>query len=222
MPINLRLPFGESAFCCNSLLAAIKWSAWRMSQQPMNTFERWYCGSALWRYLTRRELLPWMLQGSALGEHILELGAGAGPATMELARRAPRLTSLEYDHSSALKLRSCANHPNVDVIRGDAAALPFPDATFSSAIAILMLHHLKSSELQDRAFSEICRTLRPGGVFLAFDIPNNWIHRITHIKSTFVPLDPATAVGRLTAAGLAQVGVESRSGGLLIRAIRAK
>ena len=130
----------------------------------MNVFEKWYCGSALWRYLTRRELLPWMLHGSTLGEHVLELGAGAGPATMELARRTPRVTSLEYDHLSALKLRKRAIHSNVDVIQGDAAVLPFPDATFSSAIAILMLHHLKSPELQDRAFSEIHRVLKPGGV----------------------------------------------------------
>jgi ubiquinone/menaquinone biosynthesis C-methylase UbiE len=188
----------------------------------MNSFEKWYCGSALWRYLTRRELLPWMLQGSVLGEHVLELGAGAGPATVELATRAPRVTSLEYDHKSALKLRTRANHSNVSVIQGDAAALPFPDATFSSAIAILMLHHLKSPELQDRAFSEVHRVLRPGGVFLAFDIPNGWIHRVAHIRSIFIPLDPATARQRLMAAGLAQVTLDSRSGGFRIRAIRAK
>lgn len=188
----------------------------------MNSFEKWYCGSALWRYLTRRELLPWMLKGAALGEHVLELGAGAGPATMEFARRAPRVASLEYEHSSALRLRSRIKHPNVGVIQGDAAALPFPDATFSSAIAILMLHHLKSPQLQDRAFSEIHRVLRPGGIFLAFDIPNGWIHRVAHIKSTFVPLDPATTVQRLTDAGLAQVTVDSRSGGFRIRAIRTK
>ena len=163
-----------------------------------------------------------MLHGSALGEHVLELGAGAGPATMELARRAPRVTSLEYDHGSALKLRKRAVCSNVSVIQGDAAALPFPDGTFSSAIAILMLHHLKTPELQDRAFSEIHRVLRPGGVFLAFDIPNGWIHRIAHIRSTFVPLDPATTVQRLMAAGLAQITLDSRSGGFRIRAMRTK
>lgn len=188
----------------------------------MNAFEKWYCGSALWRYLTRRELLPWMLQGSVLGDHVLELGAGAGPATMELARRAPRVTSLEYDRSSALMLHTRANHSNVTVIQGDAAALPFPNAAFSSAIAILMLHHLKSPELQDRAFSEIRRILQPGGVFLAFDIPNGWMHRVAHIKSTFVPLDPATAIPRLRAAGLVQVTLDSRSGGFRIRATRTK
>ena len=188
----------------------------------MNSFEKWYCGSALWRYLTRRELLPWMLQGSVLGEHVLELGAGAGPATQELARRAPRVTSLEYDHSSALKLHMRVNHSNASVIQGDAAALPFTNATFSSVIAILMLHHLRSPELQDRAFSEVQRVLRPGGVFLAFDIPNGWIHRVAHIRSTFVPLDPATAKQRLMAAGLAQVTFDSRSGGFRIRVMRTK
>src|SRR5438874_3768289 len=136
----------------------------------MNSFEKWYCGSALWRYLTRRELLPWMLQGTALGDHVLELGAGPGAATIELARRAPRVTSLEYDHALALKLRArvnrSMNHSNVSIIQGDAVALPFPDGTFSSAIAILMLHHLKSREQQDRTFSEVRRMLRPGGVFL--------------------------------------------------------
>lgn len=157
-----------------------------------------------------------------MGEHVLELGAGAGPATLELAQRSPRVTSLEYDHSGALKLHARANHPNVSVIQGDAAALAFPDATFSSAVAILVLHHLKSAELQDRAFSEIHRVLQPGGVFLAFDIPNRWIHRIAHIKSTFVPLDPATATQRLMAAGLGQVTLDSRSGGFRIRAMRTK
>lgn len=188
----------------------------------MNSFEKCYCGSALWRYLTRQELLPWMLHGSVLGEHVLELGAGAGPATTELARRAPRVTSLEYDHSSALKLRTRTNHSNVSVIQGDAAALPFANDSFSSVLAILMLHHLKSPELQDRALSEVHRVLRRGGVFLAFDIPNSWIHRIAHIRSTFVPLDPETANQRLVAAGLAQVTLDSRSGGFRIRAMRTQ
>ncbi len=191
----------------------------------MNAFEKWYCGSTLWRWLTRSELLPWMLRGSELGDHVLELGAGPGAATTELARRAPRVTSLEYDHALAVKLSARANPSaspsNVSIIQGDAAALPFADGAFSCVIAILMLHHLKSMEWQDRALSEICRVLRPGGVFLAFDIPNGWIHRVAHIKSTFVPLDPATANKRLMAAGLSKVTMESRSGAFRIRAVRA-
>ena len=188
----------------------------------MNPFEKWYCGSALWRYLTRRQLLPWMLRDSQLGEHVLELGAGTGSATMELARRASRVTSLEYVCTSARTLAARINHSSVTVIQGDAASLPFSDSTFSSVLAILVLHHLKSTALQDRAFAEISRVLHPDGVFLAFDISDHWIHRVAHIKSTFVPLDPASAPQRLLAAGLSRVTMEFRNGGFLIRARRAQ
>jgi ubiquinone/menaquinone biosynthesis C-methylase UbiE len=188
----------------------------------MNRFETWFCGSAYWRYATRRQLLPWLLQGCELGEHVLELGGGPGAATEELASRAARVTSLEFDHAFASKLGARVNGSNAAVIQGDAATLPFADGTFSSAIAILMLHHLRSSELQDRAFAEIWRVLRPGGVFLAFEIQDRWLHRVGHRKSTFVPVPPASAFARLTAAGFSKVTVDFRSGGFRIRALRAR
>src|SRR3989475_12965416 len=154
----------------------------------MNRFETWFCGSPFWRYVTRRQLLPWMLQGSELGEHVLELGAGLGAATEELRGRSKRVTSLEYDHTFAARLGAGINGSAGSVIQGDAAVLPFADDTFSSAVAILMLHHLRSNELQDRTFAEIRRVLQPGGVFLAFEIQDGWLHRVGHIKSTFVPV----------------------------------
>jgi len=187
----------------------------------MNALETWFCGSALWRYVTRRQLLPWLLQGADLGEHVLELGAGPGATTPELVRRAKRVTSLEYDHIFATRLAAATKSSSVRLIQGDAAALPFADHTFSSATAILMLHHLKSSELQDRAFSEIRRVLRPGGVFLAVEIPDSWINRVVHIKSTFVPMSPESARGRLAAAGFSSVKLNSRGGGLRFRATRS-
>jgi ubiquinone/menaquinone biosynthesis C-methylase UbiE len=186
----------------------------------MNRFETWFCGSAYWRYVTRRQLLPWMLQGSELGEHVLELGAGPGAATEQLALRAARVTSLEYDHSFAAKLGAHVNGANVTVIQADAATLPFADGTFSSAIAILMLHHLRSGELQNRALAEIARVLRPGGVFLTFEIQDSWLNRAGHIRSTFVPVDPRSAFVRLKVAGFSQMTVDFWRGAFRIRSIR--
>jgi ubiquinone/menaquinone biosynthesis C-methylase UbiE len=157
-----------------------------------------------------------------LGDHMLELGAGLGAATAELARLATRVTSLEYDHAFAAKLGVLLNGSNARVIQSDAAALPFADESFSSAIAILMLHHLRSGELQDRAFTEIRRVLRPGGAFLAFEIQDGWLHRLAHIKSTFVPVAPASAFARLTAAGFSKVTVDIQRGGYRILALRAR
>jgi SAM-dependent methyltransferase len=188
----------------------------------MNRFETWFCGSSFWRHMTRRRLLPWILQGSELGEHVLELGAGPGAATEELERLASRVTSLEVDHAFAAKLGTRARGSNVAVIQGDAASLPFADGTFSSAIAILMLHHLHSNDLQDRTFAEIVRVLRPGGVFLAFEIQDSWIHRVGHFRSMFVPVTPSTAIARLTAIGFSSVTVDPRRGGFRIRAVRAR
>jgi ubiquinone/menaquinone biosynthesis C-methylase UbiE len=186
----------------------------------MNRFETWFCGSPFWRYVTRQQLLPWILQGSELGGHVLELGAGPGAATEQLQLRAGRVTSLEYNHGFAARLGARVSGTNASVIQGDASTLPFPDSTFTSAIAILMLHHLRSHELQDRAFAEIVRVLLPGGVFLAFEIQDGWMHRVGHIRSTFVPVDPATASARLTAAGFSRAAVDLRRGGFRIRALR--
>src|SRR5712671_6914467 len=188
----------------------------------MNRYETWFCGTRLWRWVTRRQVLPWILRGSQLGEHVLELGAGPGAATEELGRLAGRVTSLEYDHAFAAKLGVHLNGSNAAVIQGDAATLPFANGTFSSAIAILMLHHLRSNELQDRAFTEIWRVLRPGGIFLAFEIQDGWLHRVGHIRSTFVPVTPASAIARLTATGFSKVTVDIRRGGYRIRALRAR
>src|SRR6266581_7591344 len=188
----------------------------------MNRLENWFCATSLWRYVTRRQVLPWLLQGSELGEHVLELGAGPGAAMTELGLRAARVTSLEYDHAFAAKLGACVNGSNATVIQGDAATLPFADGTFSSAIAILMLHHLRSTELQDRVFAEAWRVLRPGGVFLAFEIQDAWMHRVAHIRSTFAPVAPASAFARLTAAGFSKVTVDIQRGGFRVRALRAR
>src|SRR5260370_38454321 len=115
----------------------------------MNAYETWFCGTRLWRWMTRRQLLPWIMQGSELGEHVLEVGAGLGAATEELARLAGRVTSLENDHAFAVKLCARMNGSSSAVIQADAAALPFEDKTFSCPIGMFMLNNLRSSELQD-------------------------------------------------------------------------
>jgi ubiquinone/menaquinone biosynthesis C-methylase UbiE len=188
----------------------------------MNGFENWFCASWFWRCATRRRLLPWILSGSQLGDHALELGAGPGAATDELRQLAGRVTSLEYDRAFATRLSVRMRGSNVQVLQGDAATLPFPDATFSSAMAILVLHHLKSSELQDRAFAEIHRVLRPGGVFFAFEIQDGWMQRTAHTRSTFVAVAPGSSNARLHKVGFSRVTVDLRRGGFRIRALRPR
>jgi ubiquinone/menaquinone biosynthesis C-methylase UbiE len=184
----------------------------------MNSFENWFCASKLWQYLTERRWLPWLLEGTDLGEHVLEVGAGPGAATGELARRGRSVTSLEYSHDFCVRL--LAKFDAANVVQGDASVLPFESQTFTSAIAVLVLHHLCSSDAQDRAFAEIYRVLKPGGVFVALEIQDGWLTRVTHFRSTSVPVSTDGVNHRLRAAGFSNVSVNNRNGAIRIRAER--
>jgi SAM-dependent methyltransferase len=186
----------------------------------MNALENWFCSTSYWRWVTREQLLPWVLGRAELGEHLLEIGAGPGAATPELRKRVPRVISLEYDHAFAVRLAQENASYDAGVVQGDAAALPFADRTFSSAVAVLVMHHLRSNELQDRAFLEIHRVLQRGGHLFAFEIQDGWFQRVIHTSSTFVPVQPAMISARLTNAGFARVTVDYRRGGFRFRASR--
>jgi ubiquinone/menaquinone biosynthesis C-methylase UbiE len=186
----------------------------------VNRFENWFCGSSIWRGVTRKQVLPWLLAGTNLGEHVLEIGAGTGAATGELRKRAKRVTSVEYSYAFAVGTARRAQSANGAVLQGDASALPFPGKTFSAAIAVLVLHHLKTQEAQQRAFAEIFRVLRPGGVFLAAEIQDGWLNRVAHIRSTFVPVAPATASERLAAVGFSGVSIAPKGSAYRLRALR--
>jgi ubiquinone/menaquinone biosynthesis C-methylase UbiE len=124
-----------------------------------------------------------------------------------------RVTSLEYSHDFCVTLQA-------SVVQGDASLLPFESQTFTSAIAVLVLHHLRSSDAQDRAFAEIYRVLKPGGVFVAFEIEDGWLTRVAHFRSSFVPVAADGLNSRLRAAGFSNVSVNNQRGAIRIRAER--
>jgi SAM-dependent methyltransferase len=187
----------------------------------MNHLEHFFCSTSLWQRMTHRFLLPWVLSGTRLGDHVLEIGAGYGAATGHLLKLTPRVTSLEYDPRLLRRLKAQHQCSELTTLCGDAAMLPFADQSFSSAVAILVLHHLKNRELQDCALAEVHRVLRPGGSFFAFEINDGWIHRTAHYKSTFTPVTPGSAFARLTKVGFSKISVDFRSGGYRMSARRA-
>jgi SAM-dependent methyltransferase len=85
--------------------------------------------------------------------------------------------------------------------------MPFPDASFSSAVCFTMLHHVPSPELQDRLLAEACRVLRPGGVIVGSDSTPSWRWNLFHVFDTRTPVDPDGFVSRLEAAGFVEAGV---------------
>jgi len=157
-------------------------------------------------------MLPWVTAGVSLGEHALEIGAGYGASTRFLRERAARVTALEYNQEEVLKWKVRCEGAGVAAVCGDGTQLPFAAETFSSVTAILVMHHLRSVELQDRLLAEVARVLRPGGPFVGFEILDSWMNRVIHVGSTFTPFAPATARERMTAGGFGSVMVDVRRG----------
>jgi SAM-dependent methyltransferase len=177
----------------------------------MNRFHRWYCRSDRWASTLRDRLMPWVLPDLDLGDDVLEVGPGPGLTTDRLAAVVPRLTAIEVDAAAAAALRG-RTAGRVDVVTGDATAMPFEDRRFSGAVSFTMLHHVPSPELQDRLLAEVHRVLRPGGVFAGSDSTTSLLFRIAHLRDTMVLVDPDTFGERLAAAGFDRVRVQRADG----------
>ncbi len=162
----------------------------------------------------RDVILPWALDGTDLGDDVLEVGPGYGATTDVLSRAVPRLTSVEIDDQLAAMLRDrFADVPSVEIVNGDATSLPYPNERFSGAACFTMLHHVPTIELQDRLFAEVARVLRPGAPLVASDSLGSDELKAHHEDDTYNPVDPATLPDRLAAAGFADVSVRTNEFG---------
>ena len=168
------------------------------------------CGSDEWREVVRDSILPWALGDVDLGDDILEVGPGYGATTDVFAESVPRLTAVEIDRDLAVMLTDrFAGNRAVEILRGDATALDFPDGRFSGAACFTMLHHVPTAELQDRLFSEVARVLRPAGVFVAGDSVASPELEAHHEGDTYNPVDPEGLADRLEVAGFVEVDVKT-------------
>ena len=187
----------------------------------MNLAHNLLCSSDRWARRVERDLIPWGLDGVPLGDDVLEIGPGFGATTRLLADHVPRVTALEISPRYCAQLRHRLGN-TVEVVDGDATALPFEDGRFTAVICFTMLHHLDPPALQDRAFAEVARVLAPGGTFAGTDsLGHGRLFRLIHIGDKLALVDPDRLPERLVAAGLSQPDVQCGRRSLRFRAIRA-
>jgi SAM-dependent methyltransferase len=179
----------------------------------MNRIHNLICSSRWWDRRVEQELMPWGLDGVELGDDVLEIGPGFGATTRLLARRSFKLTVVELEPSYCRRLQTELGK-DVAVVCGDATELPLERDRFSAAVCFTMLHHISSASLQDRAFADVARVLRPGGLFAGTDsLGTGPVFKLIHVGDTLVPVDPDALPTRLQAAGFVDphVGVGGRS-----------
>ena len=131
-----------------------------------------------------------------------------------------RLTAVELDEDLAAALAARLAGTNVEVVHADATSMPFEDGRFSGAVSFTMLHHVPTSELQDRLFTEVARVLQPAGVFVASDSVASKELAALHHDDVYNPIDPTSVDARLRSAGFATVEVRSNDFGWAAHATR--
>jgi ubiquinone/menaquinone biosynthesis C-methylase UbiE len=101
------------------------------------------------------------------GGEILEIGAGTG-TNLRLYKAAERVVALEPDPAMRARAHDAALEARVpvEVVEGDAMALPFPDASFDTVIFSLVLCTVPDME---RVLAEARRVLRPGGTLRFYE-----------------------------------------------------
>ena len=184
----------------------------------MNAVHNLICSSRWWGRRVERELLPWGLDGVELGGEVLEIGPGFGATTKLLAKRPIELTVVELDEGYCQRLRASLGD-TVSVTQGDATRLPFDDGHFSAAVCFTMLHHIPSSELQNQAFAEVARVLKPGGTFAGTDSTGTGpLFKLIHVGDTLNLINAVDLPDRLAAAGLTDATVERAGRSMRFRA----
>lgn len=104
------------------------------------------------------------LAGVRRGQRALDVGCGPGTLTAELARRLGAGAVGAVEPSASLAAAAAQRLPGVDVRRGTAERLPFPDGTFDVTLAQLVVHFMTDPAAGLR---EMGRVTRPGGVVAA-------------------------------------------------------
>lgn len=92
------------------------------------------------------------------GERVLDLAAGTGVSTVELARGGA--FAVACDFSLGMLRAGRARRTTVPFVAGDALALPFADAAFDAAVVSFGLRNVADVP---RALGELARVVRPGG-----------------------------------------------------------
>ena len=123
-----------------------------------------------------REATEWLLGhvDFTADTRVLEVACNMGTTMVALAEaHGCRITGLDMNPKALEKARAniAAHGLNdvIDVLEGNAMALPFPDETFDVVINEAMLTMLPRAN-KAKAVAEYFRVLKPGGVLLTHDV----------------------------------------------------
>ncbi len=115
------------------------------------------------------------------GSNIIDIGAGTGNYSYELAKHYNAVYALE---PSEVMIKQGKKHKNLKWFNGFAEKIPFGDNYFDGALCTLASHHFSES---DKAFKEIHRILKPGSNFVLFTFDTRKTENNDWLREYFEP-----------------------------------
>jgi ubiquinone/menaquinone biosynthesis C-methylase UbiE len=123
------------------------------------------------------------------GQRVLEIGCGTGNLALLAKRLHPEaeVVGLDPDAKALARARGKCERRGLDVQldRGFAQELPYPDASFDRVLSAFMFHHLGADE-KEAMLREARRVLRPGGSLHLLDFggekasSDGFVARLSH------------------------------------------
>jgi len=104
------------------------------------------------------------LAGVRRGQRVLDVGCGPGALTTELVTRLGASAVTAVDPSESFVAAARERNPGVEVRRASAAQMPFPDRSFDTALAQLVVHFMPDPIA---GLAEMARVTRRDGVVAA-------------------------------------------------------
>jgi ubiquinone/menaquinone biosynthesis C-methylase UbiE len=115
-----------------------------------------------------QKLAPKFIEFAGLREEgkVLDVGCGTGSLTFELAKSKGLREIAAIDFSPVFVAEATRRNTDqrIKIQQADACALPFEDASFDCALALLVLHFVPET---GKAVAEMRRVVRSGGVVAA-------------------------------------------------------
>lgn len=108
--------------------------------------------------------------GARAEDDLLDIACGPGSLTLDLAPHVRSATGLDITPAMLDQARAAQAErgiANARFVEGDAAALPFADASFDVVTSSAAFHHFEAPE---KVLSEMVRACRPGGRVVIVDV----------------------------------------------------
>lgn len=117
--------------------------------------------------------LPTQYAAIKTGDHILDLGSGAGNdcfVARAIVGDKGKVTGIDFTEAMVEKAiinNKKLGYTNVEFIQGDIEEMPLPDNSFDVVVSNCVLNLVPDKE---KAFAEIMRVLKPDGHFCVSDV----------------------------------------------------